>query len=137
MITPVKTQVSSTPKVANVIPGAKTDLISLNLVSMPPVNRMILIAIVLMAWAFSTSISMPRPLPKTDAMPDEPKNIPTTKNSSRAGTPYLYPILSAKILTKNRRDNINRKNSTCTFYLSFFPFPNRNSSIISTIFSLG
>ena len=52
-------------------------------------------------------------VPNRDPIPLEPKNIPTTKNSNNAGTPYLYPILSAKILTKNSRDNTNNTNSTC------------------------
>ena len=88
MSTPVMTQVSITPKVANVIPGARTDLMSLSLVSMPPVNRMIHIAIVLSASAVPILMLTPL-MPISEVMPCEPKNIPTTRNSSKAGTPYL------------------------------------------------
>ena len=87
MITPVMTQVSNTPRVAKVIPGTKTDLISLILVSMPPVKRMIHIATVLSASAVSIPISMRSAL-KNAPKKCEPKNIPTTRKSNNAGTPY-------------------------------------------------
>ena len=121
------TQVSSTPKVARVTPGASTDLMSLSLVSMPPVKRMIHIARVLSPCAVPISIEIPL-VPNSAPMLREPKSIPTARNSSNAGTPYLYPILSAKILTKNSSDKINSHNSTCIstsyflFHFSFFIF---------------
>ena len=81
-------QVSITPKVASVTPGTSTDLISLSLVSRPPVKRMIHIATVLSACAVSVVISIEL-VPSSAAIVCEPKNIPTAKKSSKAGTPYL------------------------------------------------
>ena len=87
MITPVMTQVSKTPKVAKVSPGTRTDLISLSLVSIPPVKRMIHIATVPSACAVSISISI-RLTSSTPPIECEPKNIPTARNNNNAGTPY-------------------------------------------------
>ena len=48
---PVNKVVKSTPTVESMIPGASTGLMSLNLVSIPPVNRMMLRATMPMNWA--------------------------------------------------------------------------------------
>ena len=84
------TIVRSTPKVANVKPGATTGRISDSLVSKPPEKRIIHKAIVPMAWAEPTLSMYPTPsslmsFPK----PSGPKSIPTAKNRKRAGIPNL------------------------------------------------
>ena len=80
-------QVRRTPRVAKVMPGANTDLISLNFVSMPPEKRMIHIAKVLSASAVLVLMAMPPGSPNSPPIPCGPKSIPTIRNSSKAGTP--------------------------------------------------
>ena len=80
MNNPVNSAVSNTPRVESTIPGDRIGLISLNLVSMPPENKMMLKATIpincasLALWNCSPSPSLP-------------KSIPTTRKSSKAGTP--------------------------------------------------
>lgn len=82
MAPPVMAVVSMTPNVARMIPCPRTGRISLNLVSMPPENRMTLSAIIPMNWAIVGLLNwMPTP--------SLPNAIPTPRKSSNIGTPNL------------------------------------------------
>ena len=77
---PVSSVVSRTPTVESIIPCAMTGLMSRNLVSIPPVNRMMLRAIMPINWA-SSALSNSRPRPSV------PKPMPTSRKSNKVGIP--------------------------------------------------
>lgn len=77
---PVKRAVSSTPAVDKTMPGVNMGFISVNLVSMPPENRMMLSATMPMNCA---SLALWNCNPN----PSLPNSIPTTRKSNNAGTP--------------------------------------------------
>ena len=77
---PVNSAVSSTPKVDSTIPRERIGLISVNLVSIPPENRIMLKATIPMNCA---SLA----LWNCNPSPSLPKSMPTTRKSNKAGTP--------------------------------------------------
>ena len=77
---PVKRAVSSTPAVDKTMPGVNMGFISVNLVSMPPENRMMLSATMPMNCA---SLALWNCNPN----PSLPNSMPTTRKSNNAGTP--------------------------------------------------
>ena len=77
---PVSAVVIITPNVESNIPGPMIGFISLNLVSMPPENRMTLSAIIPMNWA-SAGLLKYRPRPSL------PKAMPVKRNSKSVGMP--------------------------------------------------
>ena len=98
---PVKRAVSKTPTVESTIPGPKMGLISLNFVSIPPENKMMLNATIpmncasLASWNWSPSPSLPN-------------SIPTTRNSNKVGTPKRYPVFPTTMLTKSKIEPISK-----------------------------
>jgi len=72
------TAVMTTPAVASTIPGPITGRISENLVSIPPVKRMIQRAIIPTNWVAST---------EWNEMKLMPNSIPTPRKKSKAGAP--------------------------------------------------
>ena len=80
MNAPVNNVVTTTPTVESSRPGTMTGRISENLVSMPPVKRMMLNAIVPMncaSWA----------LLNCSPRPSLPNSIPTMRNINNVGMP--------------------------------------------------
>ena len=91
MNNPVKTVVKITPKVESIRPGPSTGLISLNRVSIPPVNKMTLKDSIPIACASAGLLnSMPNP--------SVPKIMPVKRNSNKVGMPNLYPVLLMRML---------------------------------------
>ena len=81
---PVIAVVSKTPTVLRTIPGARIGFISLMRVPNPPANRMIDRDTIPTNWA-------PRTSSNCTPRPSQPKIMPTTRNSKRAGIPNRYP----------------------------------------------
>lgn len=93
MKAPVKRVVIARANVERRSPGVSTGLMSDILVSIPPVNRMTLRAIIPMNCAPVGELnSSPRP--------SVPNNIPTTRKSRRVGTPKRNPVLLMRIPAK-------------------------------------
>lgn len=82
-------------------------------VSRPPENRMKLSETMPMnCAAFGSSNRIP-------PMPSDPANIPIAKKSFKAGTPNLYEVLPAIMLTKSNRDPTNSRFSIVKFMLYY------------------
>ena len=90
---PVSAVVSSTPTVDSMMPGRATGRISPSLVSMPPLKRMMLSAMVPMYWA---CVALSNWMPS----PSVPNSIPATRNINKVGIPNRYPVLLISMLPK-------------------------------------
>ena len=88
---PVNKVVSSTPTVERSIPCVKIGRISWNRVSIPPVNKIMLKAIIPMNWASFALLNW-------SPNPSLLKSIPTKRKSKRVGMPNRYPVLLIIIL---------------------------------------
>lgn len=100
MKSPVSAVVSTTPRVDRTSPGASTGLISLNLVSIPPVNRMIHRDTMPINWAWPALLNC-------SPSPSVPKSMPATRKSRREGRPKRKPTLLMRI-PQNTSTDIRR-----------------------------
>lgn len=92
MKAPVRSVVIRRARVESMSPGVTIGLISDILVSIPPVNRIMLRAIIPMNCALCGELNWS---PK----PSDPKSIPTRRKSRRVGIPNLNPVLLTRMLT--------------------------------------
>ena len=93
MKSPVRVVVSNTPTVDSMMPGRATGRMSDSLVSMPPLKRMMLKAMVPMYWA-CVALSNWMPIPSV------PNSMPATRNINKVGIPNRYPVLLIRMLPK-------------------------------------
>ena len=97
MNAPVKSVVIASATVDSSRPGVSIGLMSDIFVSIPPVNRIMLNAIIPMNCAPVGELnSSPRP--------SVPNSIPTRRNSNRVGTPKRNPVLLMRIPTNTITD---------------------------------
>ena len=92
MKAPVRSVVSKRASVERMSPGVTMGLISDILVSIPPVNRIMLRAIIPMNCALCGELNW-------SPSPSDPKSIPTRRKSKRVGIPNLKPVLLTRMLT--------------------------------------
>lgn len=116
MNAPVSAVVRSSASVERMSPGASTGLISENLVSIPPVNRMMLRAIIPMNCA-------PEAEENCSPSPSLPNSIPVRRNSNRVGTPKRNPVLLIRIAMNIRTAPSNNIFSPVNTISSSFRIP--------------
>lgn len=92
---PVRSVVIRSATVERRSPGMAIGFISVNFVSIPPVKRIMLNAIMPMNWALLGELNS-RP------NPSHPNSIPTRRKRRRVGTPKRNPVLLMMMLTNTR-----------------------------------
>lgn len=95
MNAPVRIVVMSNASVERISPGTAMGFISENFVSIPPVKRIMLRAIIPMNCALSGELN-------SSPIPSLPNIIPVSRKSNRVGTPKRNPVLLMIMLMNTR-----------------------------------